>query len=95
VAGIGNPARFFALLRELGAVPTEHAFSDHHAFTARDLAFGADQPIVMTEKDAVKCAALAGPRTWYLPVAAELAAADGAKLLDAALALLPGDQRNA
>jgi tetraacyldisaccharide 4'-kinase len=95
VAGIGNPSRFFALLRELGAVAVEHAFADHHAFTARDLAFGDDRPIVMTEKDAVKCAALADPRMWYLPVTAEFAAADGAKLLDAALALVPGDQRHA
>lgn len=95
VAGTGHPARFFALLRALGAVPVEHAFSDHHSYSARDLAFGGDQRIVMTEKDAVKCAALADPRMWYLPVAAELPAADAARLLDAALALVPGDQRHA
>jgi tetraacyldisaccharide 4'-kinase len=95
VAGIGHPARFFELLRALGASPVEHAFPDHHAYGARDFDFGDDLCIVMTEKDAVKCAALADPRMWYLPVAAELPAADGARLLDAALALVPGDPRHA
>jgi tetraacyldisaccharide-1-P 4'-kinase len=49
----------------------------------------------MTEKDAVKCAALADPRMWYLPVHAELSTTDAARLLHAALALVPGDQRHA
>jgi tetraacyldisaccharide 4'-kinase len=89
VAGIGNPARFFDLLRVLGADPLEHAFPDHHRYRARDLAFGDDRCIVMTEKDAVKCRAFATERMCYLPVAARFAERDAAHLLHAVLAVLP------
>ena len=57
VAGIGNPGRFFATLRELGLEFVPHAFPDHHAWTARDLDFDACDCVLMTEKDAVKCRA--------------------------------------
>jgi tetraacyldisaccharide 4'-kinase len=86
VAGIGHPQRFFGLLRELGAQPVEHAFADHHRFSARDLAFDDAARIVMTEKDAVKCAALATDRTWYLPVSAQLPPDDAQRLLHTVLA---------
>jgi tetraacyldisaccharide 4'-kinase len=89
VAGIGNPARFFDLLRVLGADPLEHAFPDHHRYRAGDLAFGDDRCIVMTEKDAVKCRAFATERMCYLPVAARFAERDAAHLLHAVLAVLP------
>jgi tetraacyldisaccharide 4'-kinase len=72
VAGIGNPHRFFAQLRALGIVPVEHPFPDHHRFEAGDLVFGDDLPVLMTEKDAVKCTAFADERCWYLPVVARL-----------------------
>ncbi len=70
VAGIGNPGRFFATLRKLGYAVIEHPFPDHHAFTAQDVAFGDGLPVVMTEKDAVKCRELDAGRLWYLPVSA-------------------------
>ncbi len=70
VAGIGRPARFFATLRGLGLAVRPHPFGDHHRFTAADLAFGDDLPVVMTAKDAVKCRDLAGPDTWVLEVEA-------------------------
>jgi tetraacyldisaccharide 4'-kinase len=72
VAGIGNPARFFAELRRHGVDPVEHPFPDHHRFTAGDIAFGDDLPVLMTEKDAVKCGGFADRRCWYLPVEARL-----------------------
>jgi len=72
VAGIGNPARFFAQLREHGVDPIEHPFPDHHRFTAGDIAFGDELPVLMTEKDAVKCGRFADRRCWYLPVEARL-----------------------
>jgi tetraacyldisaccharide 4'-kinase len=72
VAGIGHPQRFFDLVRSLGIDATEHAFADHHAFTAADLAFPGAAAILMTQKDAVKCASFADERLWYLPVAATL-----------------------
>ncbi len=75
VAGIGHPARFFAHLRAFGIEVIEHPFPDHHAFRVGDLAFGDDRPVLMTEKDAVKCRAFAAPGWWCVPVRAELAPA--------------------
>jgi tetraacyldisaccharide 4'-kinase len=78
VAGIGNPQRFFATLRKLGFAPIEHALPDHYRFTTTDLSFGDRLPIIMTEKDAVKCRDFAMPQLWFLPVTAafEVAAAE-------------------
>jgi tetraacyldisaccharide 4'-kinase len=81
VAGIGNPARFFAGLRAHGIEVIEHAFPDHHVFAAAELTFADQLPVLMTEKDAVKCPAFADARLWYVPVTAELAAADARELL--------------
>lgn len=53
-AAIGNPQRFFATLRSMGLEFVAHAFPDHHAYAARDLAFPDCDCIVVTEKDAVK-----------------------------------------
>jgi tetraacyldisaccharide 4'-kinase len=72
VAGIGNPGRFFAMLRAAGIDVIEHAFPDHHPFAPGDLDFGADVPVLMTDKDAVKCGAFARPNWWRVPVRAEL-----------------------
>ena len=72
VAGIGNPNRFFLHLRALGIKALPHPFPDHHPFTPRDLDFAADQPVVMTEKDAVKLRRAARPNWWVLPVTARL-----------------------
>lgn len=73
VAGIGNPVRFFASLRTLGWQPVEHPFPDHHVFTRDDFRFDDGQkPLLMTEKDAVKCAAWAQSNWWVLPIRAVL-----------------------
>lgn len=72
VAGIGHPPRFFAMLAEQGFQPIPHAFPDHHAYTADDLRFSPPAPVVMTEKDAVKCAGIAPADSWYVPVQAIL-----------------------
>jgi tetraacyldisaccharide 4'-kinase len=72
VAGIGNPHRFFEQLRAAGLQVEEHPFPDHHPFAASDLAFEASMPVVMTEKDAVKCMRFAREDWWYLPVEARL-----------------------
>ncbi|GGO80369.1 tetraacyldisaccharide 4'-kinase [Marinobacterium nitratireducens] len=72
VAGIGNPQRFFETLRQLGFDPVPHSFADHHAFGEQDLVFDERLPLIMTEKDAVKCRHLAPPDSWYLPVEAKL-----------------------
>jgi tetraacyldisaccharide 4'-kinase len=72
VAAIGNPARFFASLRDAGIEVIEHAFPDHHAFAAGELAFGDDLPVLMTDKDAVKCRGFAQSHWWRAPVRAAL-----------------------
>lgn len=72
VAGIGNPQRFQNTLTKLGITAELHAFPDHHAYTASDLQFANNLPVVMTEKDAVKCREFAQPNWFYLPIAASL-----------------------
>jgi tetraacyldisaccharide 4'-kinase len=71
VAGIGNPWRFFELLRAHGVKAIAHSFPDHHAYHAADLQFADDFPILMTEKDAVKCGRFASPRHWAVRVEAQ------------------------
>lgn len=81
-AGIGNPARFFDMLRAAGLRFTEMPLPDHYDF-ARDpfttsVAIAADI-ILITEKDAVKCRQIENLRTnpslWVVPVTARI---DGA-----------------
>lgn len=55
LAGIGNPGRFFQTLEKLGVAHLPHPFSDHHNFNWRDIRFSDGLPVVMTEKDGVKC----------------------------------------
>lgn len=75
-AAIGYPQRFFDTLNKqhfeiLKAV----SFNDHHAFSSDDFTqFEASIPLLMTEKDAVKCTGFAQPNWWYLPVSAEFPA---------------------
>ena len=82
VAGIGNPQRFFAHLRGLGLRIRPQPFPDHHPFVADDLAPFGDEPVVMTEKDAVKCQSFARENYWYLPVDAQIDDALGQHILD-------------
>lgn len=70
LAGIGDPRRFFQQLRALGLEFEEHPFPDHHPYSAADLAFADDGVLLMTEKDAVKCAAMITGEAWVLPVEA-------------------------
>jgi len=81
VAGIGHPERFFRALAARGLELIEHAFPDHHPFARGDLDYPDDLPILMTEKDAVRCASLATPRMWHVPVETRLDEAGGAALL--------------
>jgi tetraacyldisaccharide 4'-kinase len=91
LAGIGDPSRFFAQLAALGLEFEAHPFPDHHFYAAADIAFAADGVLLMTEKDAVKCAGLTSSEAWVLPVDAHIAAAaDGKSLLDTILEKIDG-----
>lgn len=75
VAAIGNPQRFFDSLRAAGIDVIEHAFADHHSFVPAELDFHDGLPVLMTDKDAVKCREFAQPLWWRVPVHAELSSA--------------------
>ena len=68
VAGIGNPDSFFDMLAEMGVEYNSFPFADHHRFTENDfMSIDTDStPIVMTEKDAVKCQKFAKDNWWYI-----------------------------
>ena len=72
IAGIGNPQRFFQQLNTLGLQFESKAYADHYAFQAQDFADNVADIVVMTEKDAVKCAGFAKPEFWVLPVSADI-----------------------
>ncbi len=71
VAGIGNPAKFYKTLISLGLNPIRHSFPDHYQFKEEDLDFGDTLPIIMTEKDAVRCLEMNSNNLWYLSVEAK------------------------
>jgi tetraacyldisaccharide 4'-kinase len=79
VAGLGNPGRYFECLRMQGVLVVEHAFPDHHHYVPADLDFGSAMPLLMTEKDAVKCRDFAQDHWWMVPVEARFDG-DGARL---------------
>ena len=72
VAGIGNNDRFFNALDEKNIDVIKHSFPDHFAYTAKDFEFSDELPVVMTEKDAVKCKQFAINNAWFLKVDAIL-----------------------
>lgn len=75
VAAIGHPQAFFQSLRAQGLDVREHAHRDHAALRKEDIDFD-DGAVLMTEKDAVKCAAFADDRHWAVPLQLEVSAAD-------------------
>ena len=72
LAGIGHPDAFFDSLRQLGFKVIPHVFPDHYHFKARDIIFDDTLPVVMTEKDSVKCEAFATAKHWYLAIELEV-----------------------
>ncbi|STP02962.1 lipid A 4'kinase [Haemophilus parainfluenzae] len=78
IAGIGNPQRFFTMLENLNIrLENTKAFQDHQHFEPQLLEkLAENQPLFMTEKDAVKCQAFAKENWWYVPVDAEIVEAE-------------------
>ncbi len=85
LAGIGDPERFFRMLRAAGMDVVPHPLDDHAAIGAADIRFDDDNPVLMTEKDAVKCAQEADDRHWFVPVEADFGEADAAALMQVVL----------
>jgi tetraacyldisaccharide 4'-kinase len=77
-AGIGNPERFFTMLKQLGVNVQEHiALPDHFDYSSNPFESLKVDIILITEKDAVKCSRRNGladdPRLWVVPVEAAIA----------------------
>ncbi|HJW81918.1 MAG TPA: tetraacyldisaccharide 4'-kinase [Acidiferrobacterales bacterium] len=92
VAGIGNPERFFASLRGLGLNVIPHPFPDHHDFRPGELEFSDDRPLIMTEKDAVKCQPFANTRCWVLAIEARPDVALGEQILQRLKEIIRGQE---
>lgn len=90
VAGIGDPERFFGLLEANGLEIERRPFPDHHAYTRADVDAWGDRLLIMTEKDAVKCAPFAREHHWMLPVEARLDASFEARFFDKLTGLTHG-----
>ncbi len=75
IAGIGHPRRFFKHLEQLGLNTRQHSFPDHHHYSVADITYDDADAILMTEKDAVKCAAFATEKCWVLRVDAQVSPA--------------------
>ena len=91
MAGIGHPPRFFATLEQCGArLDKRVPLADHQALVAEqvDALTTSGQTLIMTEKDAVKCRAVAKENWWYLPVDAELSGEQPEHLLQELIALV-------
>ena len=81
VCAIGHAERFFRTLEAHGVTIVRHPFPDHHPFREAENRFPDGAPVLMTEKDAVKCERFADARHWYVPVEAVLSSELEARLL--------------
>lgn len=69
MAGIGNPQRFFKQLTNLKIQADILSFGDHYNYTPKDfIKINFEKPLLMTQKDAVKCVEFAKNNWWYLEV---------------------------
>ena len=72
ITGIDNPENFFSYLQTHKLELIIHQFPDHHIYEEHEVVFNDDLPIIMTEKDAVKCARYSNNNHWYIPIVAKL-----------------------
>jgi tetraacyldisaccharide 4'-kinase len=81
VAGIGNPEAFFTALRAAGLDVDAKALPDHAVLTAADIGYGDTAPVLMTEKDAVKCRGFADARCWSVELTMAIGSEERDRLL--------------
>jgi len=88
VAGIGNPQAFFTMLRGAGLHVVEHPFPDHAALKREDVTFADHAPVLMTQKDAVRCRSFATEQMWAVEMELKVDSLAENALLDELKALL-------
>lgn len=93
VAGIGHPQQFFAALQELGIEVAPHPLPDHAQPSAADIRFDDQLAVLMTEKDAVKCRAIADQRHWAVRMDVRVSEQDAAAVHAMLDRLVPGAKR--
>ncbi len=81
IAGIGHPEQFFAALEGRGLRVDRRPLPDHVKPHKQDLLFEGSAPVLMTEKDAVKCSRFKLPNHWYVPATARFSDADTVRIL--------------
>jgi tetraacyldisaccharide 4'-kinase len=81
VAGIGNPQRFFDLLRDAKLDVEAHPLEDHAEITLDELTFDEPGAVLITEKDAVKCEHLKANGVWCVVVDFQFNADQTARLM--------------
>jgi len=72
VAGLGNPQRFFTALQKQGITSKCISLPDHASYTPEFFEGLNAQCILITEKDAVKCARIGDERVWVVPFTLDL-----------------------
>ena len=87
VCGIGNPQSFFDTLDQIDINYEAMIFDDHHVYSPKDRFFSGVGPVLMTEKDAVKCEEILdnvpnNSRFWCIKISLSFASADEEKLMD-------------
>lgn len=82
LAAIGNPDRFFALLRSAGCTVDQHAWPDHAEIPVGELKFPDASPVLITEKDAVKLPQPVPAGVWSVNVDVDLPQTVAAAVLD-------------
>ena len=93
-AAIGNPERFFAMLRLAGLVIETRTLPDHARFTPALAGTGLGKPVLLTEKDAVKCGGTGWDEAAWVEVAPRVDAVGAAALVDTIARRAAGRQEN-
>ena len=72
VAALGNPQRFFDALQKQGVVAKCIGLPDHSTYTDTFFSKIDAKCILITEKDAVKCAGITDERIWVVPMSVNI-----------------------
>ena len=81
ITAIGHPQSFISALEQLGLHVDARILPDHARLSRADIEFNDDLPVLMTEKDAVKCQHIADSRHWAVTTQVQLSTADEAQLI--------------